>query len=148
MKSLAIIYKSVHHNNTKILVEGIRALVDADIFEAGKAKEIDFSEYSIIGFASGVYLSKMHRSLTDIAKNNQSLPRRAFIMCTSGIGKGYGRDLERILLDRGINVIGIFNCKGYDTFGFFKLLGGISRNHPDNIDIQNAVEFISKLLYK
>lgn len=148
MKSLAIVYKSVHHNNTQTLVEGIRASAGADIFEAGKAKEIDFSEYSIIGFASGVYMSKMHRSLTDIAKNNPSLPRRAFIMCTSGMGKGYGRDLERVLLSRGIKVEGIFNCKGYDTFGFFKLLGGISKNHPDNNDIQNAAEFISKLLHK
>ena len=33
----------------------------------------------------------------------------------------------------------------YDTFGPFKLVGGIAKGHPDDKDIQNAVEFVKDL---
>ena len=33
----------------------------------------------------------------------------------------------------------------YDTFGPFKLVGGIAKGHPDDKDIQNAVEFVKNL---
>ena len=42
-------------------------------------------------------------------------------------------------------VIGKFGCKGYDTFGPFKLVGGIAKGHPDEEDIKNAVEFVEGL---
>ena len=32
-----------------------------------------------------------------------------------------------------------------DTFGPFKLVGGIAKGHPDDKDIQNAVEFVKDL---
>ena len=43
------------------------------------------------------------------------------------------------------SVDGKFGCKGYDTFGPFKLVGGIAKGHPDDKDIQNAVEFVKDL---
>ena len=43
------------------------------------------------------------------------------------------------------SVVGKFGCKGYDTFGPFKLVGGIAKGHPDDKDIQNAVEFVKDL---
>ena len=42
-------------------------------------------------------------------------------------------------------VIGKVGCKGYDTFGPFKLVGGIAKGHPDEDDIKNAVEFVTRL---
>lgn len=42
-------------------------------------------------------------------------------------------------------MIGKFGCKGYDTFGPFKLVGGIAKRHPDEEDIKNAVEFVKEL---
>jgi len=41
--------------------------------------------------------------------------------------------------------IGKFGCKVYDTFGPFKLVGGIAKGHPDGKDIKNAVEFVKGL---
>ena len=35
--------------------------------------------------------------------------------------------------------------KGYDTFGPFKLMGGIAKGHPDEEDIKNTVEFVKGL---
>ena len=39
------------------------------------------------------------------------------------------------------NAIGKFFCKGYDTYGPFKLVGGIAKGHPDEKDLMAAVEF-------
>ena len=33
----------------------------------------------------------------------------------------------------------------YDTFGSFKLIGGIAKGHPAEEDIKNAVEFVKGL---
>ena len=33
----------------------------------------------------------------------------------------------------------------HDTFGPFKLVGGIAKGHPDEEDIKNAVEFVEGL---
>ena len=42
-------------------------------------------------------------------------------------------------------VIRKFGCKGYDTFGPFKLVGGIAKGRPDEEDIKNAVAFVKGL---
>ena len=40
------------------------------------------------------------------------------------------------------SVIGKFGCKGYDTFGPFKLVGGIAKGHPNEEDMKNAADFV------
>lgn len=35
-------------------------------------------------------------------------------------------------------VIGKFGCRGYDTFGPFKLVGGIAKGHPNEEDIKRS----------
>ena len=42
--------------------------------------------------------------------------------------------------------MGSFGCKGYDTFGPFKLVGGIARGRPDETDLKNACQFLDGLL--
>jgi flavodoxin len=41
--------------------------------------------------------------------------------------------------------IGRFSCKGYDTFGPFKLVGGLAKGHPDDKDLKDAVSFFKGL---
>ena len=43
------------------------------------------------------------------------------------------------------NIVGRFSCKGFDTFGPFKLIGGVSKGHPDDKDLAEAVEFYNGL---
>ena len=42
-------------------------------------------------------------------------------------------------------IVGEFSCKGFDTFGPFKLIGGISKGHPDKNDLDNAKAFFKEL---
>ena len=39
-------------------------------------------------------------------------------------------------------MVGKFGCKGYDTFGPFKLVGGIAKGHPNEEDMINAADFV------
>ena len=42
-------------------------------------------------------------------------------------------------------MLGEFGCKGYDTFGPFKLVGGIAKGHPDQKDLAAARAFYRRL---
>ena len=41
--------------------------------------------------------------------------------------------------------VGSFGCKGYDTFGPFKLVGGICKGRPDENDLNSACHFFDGL---
>ena len=82
------------------------------------------------------------------AEKNLPDDKKIFLICTYGGSANY-RSIEQILNKKHSKVIGKFGCKGYDTFGPFKLIGGIAKGHPDEEDIKNAVEFVKGLdVYK
>ena len=120
-----IVYSSVHHGNTEKLVKSIAEECQVDLIDAVKQPDADLSSYDTIGFASGIYFSKFHQSILGFAEKNLPDDKKIFLICTTAIGK--------------------FGCKGYDTFGPFKLVGGIAKGHPDGKDIKNAVEFVKGL---
>ena len=90
------------------------------------------------------YFNKNILDLIDILPNQPD--KKAFVFSTSGQGKiEYNKSIEQKLKEKDFKVIGSFACKGYDTFGPFKLIGGISKARPNNSDIQKAKEFAAKL---
>ena len=60
----AIVYASVHHGNTKKIIDEIAKTNDVELIDATQTVEKDLSEYDLIGFASGVYGGKFHQSLS------------------------------------------------------------------------------------
>ena len=44
--------------------------------------------------------------------------------------------------------IGRYQVKGFDTYGPFRLIGGLQKGHPDDSEIQGAVEFYKSLEQK
>ena len=64
------------------------------------------------------------------------------MICTYGGSANY-KSIEQILDKKRSKVIGKFGCKGYDTFGPFKLVGGIAKGHPDEEDIKNAKKYMT-----
>ena len=95
-----------------------------------------------------VYASVHHGNTEKIVKSiaEKNLPddKKVFLICTYGGSANY-KSIEQILDKKHASVVGKFGCKGYDTFGPFKLVGGIAKGHPDDINIQNAVEFVKDL---
>lgn len=51
-------------------------------------------------------------------------------MVTGGARGCGSKALRRIAAKKGCPVLGEFSCKGYDTFGPFKLVGGIAKGAP------------------
>ena len=147
MKKTAIIYASVHHKNTEHLLKEAVKNLSVDLLTVKEAESADFSAYRAVGFASGIYAGKLHASIYKYMKNHkETLPQKCFILCTSGLGKGsYAKKLPRYFESKGFEVLGAFECKGFDTFAFFKLFGGIAKNHPDEKDIQNAAAFLKSI---
>ena len=64
--------------------------------------------------------------------------------CTYG-GKPVFDSIKGIIKEKQGRIVGEFSCKGYDTFGPFKLIGGISKGHPDKNDLDNAKAFFKGL---
>ena len=127
----AIVYASVHHGNTKI--------------DATQIKEKNLSEYDLIGFASGIYFGKFHQSVLDFASVNEIEDKKVFLIYTYGGSEAY-KSIEPIIESKGAEIVGKFSCKGYDTFGPFKLIGGVAKGHPNDMDLVAAVDFFENLL--
>lgn len=140
----AIIFASVHHGNTRKIVEQLAQNNDVDPIDATQVKEKDLSEYDRIGFASGIYYGKFHQGVLNFASVNLPEYKEVFLICTHGGSAAY-QSIETIIKDKHCNVIGKFSCKGYDTFGPFKLVGGIAKGHPNEKDLTAAMEFYQSL---
>ena len=69
------------------------------------------------------------------AEKNLPDDKGVFLICTYGGSANY-KSIEQILGKKHSTAIGKFGCKGYDTFGPFKLVGGIAKGHPDEEDIK------------
>ena len=140
----AIVYTSVHHGNTEKLVKRIAEECRLDLIDAIKQMNVDLNDYDIIGFASGIYYSKFHKSILKFIEKNLADDKKVFLICTYG-GSANFKSIEQILNKKHASVVGKFGCKGYDTFGPFKLVGGIAKGHPDEEDMKNAVDFVKRL---
>ena len=175
MKTL-IIYISIHHKNTEKI-----AKVMAKVLEAGLVKPYEIlplnliqgaqndekskvdinalSEYDLIGFGSGIYFGKHHKSLFKLA---EKLPvfkgKKSFIFSTNGVSNWqniinnilnrtlhFHNPLKKGLLEKGFDIIGEFDCRGFDTVGPFKLIGGINKGRPSEEDLENAENFARSL---
>ena len=53
--------------------------------------------------------------------------------------------IEALAAERRCQVLGTFGCKGCDTFGPFKLVGGIAKGHPNEKDMENARRFYQEI---
>jgi flavodoxin len=73
--------------------------------------------------------------------------KNVFIFSTRGsfiLPSGH-KALRKSLEDKGFNIIGEFCCRGFDTNGFLKFIGGISRGRPNESDLKKAEEFARTL---
>ena len=129
----AIIYASKHHKNTEKLVLAIAAAHEVALFDAEKDSIPSLDEYDCIGFASGIAYGKFYPSVSVAAEKYMTAGKKIFFLYTCG---SHNRDMARVL-----KVLGSFGCPGFDTYGPFKLIGGISKNRPNEKDISDAVRF-------
>ena len=142
----AIIYYSRHHGNTKKLIDAIAAKHDVTAIDATETDAADLSGYDLIGFASGIYYSKFHKTVLQFADENLPEGKKVFFLYTYGAKKdGYTRAITEGVSRHGAHIAGEYGCYGFNTFGPFKLVGGIAKGHPDQRDLSGALAFFEAL---
>lgn len=149
MSKAVILYASTEHKNTEKLVKGIAESVDGiTLVNVLAQKDIDISPYEYIGFASGIYFGKMHDKIMELLETLVLRPdQKSFVLCTCGAKyTDHAKTAKYILTDRGFECLGSYVCKGYDTYGLLKYIGGISRGRPNAGDISKGAEFVKNIL--
>lgn len=146
---IAIVYSSIHHRNTEKLLHSIESEVKIDLIKAGEVKKYDLSSYDIIGIASGIYMGKCHEQVLRFIEESPYLTsnKKVFLLLTSGSNsKKYGLTEQVALENKHCKFLGTYRCKGYDTYGIFKLFGGIAKGHPNTEDKSKAIKFVKDLI--
>ena len=142
----AIIYYSEHHGNTKKLLDAIAAKYDVTLINVTKTPEADLSGYDRIGLASGIYYSSFAKQLLGWAEAHLPEGKDVFYIFTHGAPKGmFLNAVRKIAEAKHCRELGDYHCQGFDTFGPFKLVGGIAKGHPTEDEISGAVSFYEGL---
>ena len=146
-----IIYASTHHKNTEKIAHAISSVLNAKLIPYHKTKKEDVLNSDLIGFGSGIYIAKFHKGLISFVDSLPNIQnKKAFIFSTAGMKKNIlinrgNSDMKDRLLKKKFDVVGEFDCKGYDTYSFLKLIGGINKGRPNSKDIENAKDFAREM---
>ena len=144
---IAIVAYSHHHENTNKLIDAIAQKHEIVRIDALTQPDADLSAYDLIGFASGIYYSKFHKSVLKMAEERLPRGKKVFFLYTYGMKKeGYTRSIREAVEKKGAKIAGEYGCLGLNTFGPFKLIGGMAKGHPDETELREAVAFFESCL--
>ena len=138
----AICYLSYHHGNTRRVVQAMAEAGGVDLIDVRTRQAVRLEGYDCIGLASGIYGFETHKAVAAFARQYLPAGKPVFFVYTYGGAKGDGtKTLRQIAREKGCPVLGEFSCKGYDTFGPFKLVGGLAKGRPNEEDLEKARAF-------
>jgi flavodoxin len=154
MSSLIILF-SYHHRNTEKIAHVFAEILGARIRTPQEVLPEELQGYDLVGFGSGTYDGKHHRSLLDLADELPQVDNsKAFIFSTNGapavvMEAEYARrnhlPLREKLISKGYTIVGEFSCAGLNTNSFLKLFGGMNKGRPNAEDLKHAEEFAQQL---
>ncbi len=144
---MLVIYKSIHKGNTLKIASAIGDVLGARVVDAKDVLQEDIDSSELVGFGSGIYIGKFHKSLTElIAGLPEGKKKRSFVFSTSGMKRNAlvnmsHKHIKNLLQKKGFEVIGDFNCLGYDTYGPLKYINGVNKGRPNKDDVESAKKF-------
>lgn len=143
----AIVYYSRHHGNTKKLLDAIQAVdPSVELIDVTKAPTTDLSVYDRVGFASGIYYTSFAKQVLSFVDAQLPENKDVFFVYTHGAPKGgFLTAIRSVTEKKHCRELGAYHCLGFDTFGPFKLVGGIAKGHPTEEEIKGAVAFYKGL---
>ncbi|MBQ3701561.1 MAG: flavodoxin [Oscillospiraceae bacterium] len=143
----AIVYYSQHHSNTKKLLDAIKAAdPTVELINVTSPSTTDLSAYDRIGFASGIYYASFSKQVLSFADSYLPEGKDVFFIYTHGAPKGgFLTAIQSVTEKKHCRELGAYHCLGFDTFGPFKLVGGIAKGHPTEDEIKGAVKLYKEL---
>ena len=54
--------------------------------------------------------------------------------------------IKKEALEKGAVIMGEYGCRGYNTYGPWKVIGGMNKNHPSQEELEEAILFYETLL--
>ncbi|UIJ35601.1 flavodoxin [Allobranchiibius sp. GilTou73] len=136
--------------NTRRVATTIAAYLNADVISPAMATGEVLARADRIGFGSGIYWLGFDQDLVHQIERLPPMPGKdAFVFATSALPqppfRQYLRRFRDLLEDKEFRVIGMFACRGAATWGPFKMVGGVSTDHPDETDLIAARAFATRL---
>lgn len=145
-KKTVIVYGSTHQGNTYKLAKAISDKYKVALIDATKQSIADLSGYDMIGFASGIDFGKFYESVESFARENLPKQKKVFFLYTCAMNsKNFTKSIREEVLKKEAIVLGEYGCKGYNTYGPWKLIGGMNKKHPTQNEINGAIEFFETL---
>lgn len=149
MKSL-LVCVSVSNGSTRRVADRIAEVLGAEVLEPEAVDVETLGDYDLVGFGSGIYFMAVHPRLWKLIRRlpcGDGIP--AFTFFTSGGRElpllGYRRAIHRQLTSKGYDVLDSFSCRGLDTVGPLRLVGGINKGRPNDADLDRAAAFATQL---
>jgi flavodoxin len=139
---VAVVYTSMT-GNTKKLAEVIAGVFGVTAQTCNEVKEnaSSIAEFDLLAVGSGVYGGRMGRDLEQLINglpHGQSEGRKAIVFGTVGGQTTAIKAMEKLLTQKGIEVIGSFYCKGQAWF----LLNHGRPNERDLVAVRQFAENI------
>lgn len=147
MAHTVIVYASQHHGNTKKLAESLAEKYGIPLIDASLQPQADLSGYDLIGFASGIDFGNFYPSILQFLQENLPVGKRVFFLYTSAkISSRFTKQIREEALKKGALILGEYGCRGYNTYGPWKLIGGMNKQHPNQSDCDEAAHFYDSIL--
>lgn len=111
------------------MVTYIAAAIHSDTIDILKTLSPDISKYDLIIFASGIYFNRIHQSLQKYIEQTSFKGKQTalFYTCVMHLIE-YEKPIEKMLKEQRADYKGSCYCRGYDTFGALKMIGGLQKN--------------------
>lgn len=148
-----ILYRSKHHGNTKKVVDALASAFPGEIDTLDvatidkKNPKVDLSPYHLIGIASGIYMGEIDKDLARVMQASVGTGDFVFSLLTyGGASKWYGKDIDGICRATHANFLAGHGCPGFDTWGPYKLMGGMNKGRPNDEDIADMIAWYDNLV--
>lgn len=142
----AIVYESTHHGNTKKICDAIAKKFDVQLFNI-KDEIPSLDEFDFIGIASGISFGKFYKNILERTSDFLPENKKVFFIFTAGSPReSHADSVKKIAESKNCKCLGSYFCKGFDTYGPFKVVGGINKNCPTEDDLKKAVEFYEEII--
>ena len=147
MEKSVIIYASTHHGNTFKRVNAIAEKYGTKLIDATKEKTADLTGYNLIGFASGIDFGKFYGCVEDFLENNLPENKKVFFIYTCAKeSPKFTNTIKEKAKKKNSHILGEYGCKGFNTYGPWKMIGGMNKKHPTNDEIADAVKFFGTVM--